>query len=219
MNTIQIEKERYVDQIVRWPNTGKVILAQHDDEGVIVYQAYNKSIGLYAAANGRFGGEFSLSRMTWIKPNFLWMMYRSGWGLKESQEVTLAVKIKRYAFEQILELAVPSSFDPERYETRDAWQSEVKESDVRLQWDPDHDPHGKNLDRRAIQLGLRGAAVQSYASDWLINIWDISEFVSEQREHVEAGRSEELVMPKETIYVLTRKELIKRLGLDTEESR
>jgi len=27
--------------------------------------------------------------MSWIKPNFLWMMYRCGWGTKEGQQVTL----------------------------------------------------------------------------------------------------------------------------------
>ncbi|WP_141653813.1 DUF4291 family protein, partial [Erwinia billingiae] len=26
---------------------------------------------------------FSMTRMTWIKPSFLWMMYRSGWGMKD----------------------------------------------------------------------------------------------------------------------------------------
>ncbi|MFM7854759.1 MAG: DUF4291 family protein [Flammeovirgaceae bacterium] len=27
----------------------------------------------------------SLNRMTWMKPNFLWMMYRSGWATKHNQ--------------------------------------------------------------------------------------------------------------------------------------
>jgi len=26
-----------------------------------------------------------MNRMTWIKPNFLWMMYRSGWASKKNQ--------------------------------------------------------------------------------------------------------------------------------------
>ena len=31
----------------------------------------------------------------------------------------------------------------------------IEKSDVRLQWDPDHDPFGAHQLRRAIQLGLR----------------------------------------------------------------
>jgi hypothetical protein len=29
--------------------------------------------------------DFSLRRMTWIKPGFLWMMHRSGWATKPNQ--------------------------------------------------------------------------------------------------------------------------------------
>ena len=55
--------------------------------------------------------------MSWIKPNFLWMMYRSGWGQKEGQEVVLAVKIKRAAFDTILAHAVRSKHNPDLYPT------------------------------------------------------------------------------------------------------
>jgi hypothetical protein len=74
----------YIEQITRLPKIGRYILAQFDEEGVIVYQAYRPEIGQFAAAHGYFGGDyFSMTRMSWIKPNFLWMMYRSGWGQKE----------------------------------------------------------------------------------------------------------------------------------------
>jgi hypothetical protein len=75
--------EPYRDQAARWPKTGHHILAQFDDEPVIVYLAYRPAIGLFAAKNGYFGGEFSLSHMSWIEPNFLWMMYRCGWASKD----------------------------------------------------------------------------------------------------------------------------------------
>nr|WP_240038802.1 MULTISPECIES: DUF4291 family protein [Okeania] len=39
--------------------------------------------------------------MSWIKTNFLWMMYRSAWGSKTGQEIILAVTIKRTAFDGI----------------------------------------------------------------------------------------------------------------------
>ena len=125
--------EPYLDQKARWPKQGRHILAQFDAESVVVYQAYNPAIGHFAARHGGFGGDFRTSRMSWIKPNFLWMMYRSGWGTKENQEVTLAVRLRREAFDEILRQAVPSTFVPEVHETEDAWKRAVARSDVRLQ--------------------------------------------------------------------------------------
>jgi hypothetical protein len=66
------------------------------------------------------GGGFSLGRMSWLKPNFLWMIYRSGWGTKENQQVTLAVRLRRDAFDETLRQAVHSSFVPELYGSEDA---------------------------------------------------------------------------------------------------
>ncbi len=60
--------ERYHDQQARWPTEGRHILAQYDETSVVVYQAYRPAIGHYAARHGRFDGEFSLNRMSWIKP-------------------------------------------------------------------------------------------------------------------------------------------------------
>jgi len=51
--------------------------------------------------------------MTWIKPSFLWMMYRCGWGLKdENQKRVLAIDIDRAGFERALSMACLSHFDP-----------------------------------------------------------------------------------------------------------
>ncbi|WP_287521521.1 DUF4291 family protein [Okeania sp. SIO2C2] len=96
---MQLATENYLIQVSNWPEKGKHILAQFDENSIVVYQAYRPEIASFAASKGYFGGEFSLSRMSWIKPNFLWMMYRSGWGTKTGQEVILAVTIKRTAFE------------------------------------------------------------------------------------------------------------------------
>jgi Domain of unknown function (DUF4291) len=145
----------YLQQQAAWPTQGRGILAQYDTEAVIVYQAYAPAIGHFAAEHGYFGGEFKLSRMTWIKPIFLWMMYRSGWGTKTGQEVTLAIRLRRNAFDTILHQAVHSQYIPELYGSYEAWQTAVQTSQVRLQWDPDHHPSGAKQDRRAIQLGLQ----------------------------------------------------------------
>src|SRR5215216_1646863 len=108
-----LSTEPYTEQAKLWPKAGRHVLAHFDDEAIIVYQAYRPAIGRYAVEHGQFGGEFKYTRMSWIKPNFLWMMYRSGWGTKEGQEVTLAVWLRRSAFDAILREAVHSSFAPE----------------------------------------------------------------------------------------------------------
>src|SRR6476469_7031694 len=145
---MKLKTEPYSEQRKRWPASGRHILAQFDDESVVVYQAYRPEIGNFAAEHGYFGGAFSLDRMSWVKPNFLWMMYRSGWGTKEDQEDTLAVWLKRYAFDAILQEAVHSTFVPDMYDSQDEWKRAVAHSSVRLQWDPDHDPSGAKQERR-----------------------------------------------------------------------
>ncbi|MHC5541805.1 DUF4291 domain-containing protein [Singulisphaera rosea] len=209
---MNLETEAYLDQKSRWPKAGRHILAQANAESVVVYQAYNPKIGRYAAQHGHFGGEFKVGRMTWIKPNFLWMMYRSGWGTKVDQEVTLAVRLRREAFDEILRRAVPSSFSAEAYASHDAWQKAVAESDVRLQWDPDHGPSGNPVERRAIQLGLRGDVVGRYVKDWLIGIEDISDFVAEQRSNAVAP-FDRLVMPRDAVYRIEDPKVAARLGI------
>src|SRR5215469_14843628 len=131
---MNLEVERYVDQRLRWPREGRHILAQFDGNSVFVYQAYRPEIGLFAAEQGRLGGPFfSRGRMTWIKPNFLWMMYRSGWAAKDGQEVVLAIRLRRDGFKAILRRAVHSTFAASGIADYELWQQQVEDSDVRLQ--------------------------------------------------------------------------------------
>lgn len=209
---MRLVTEPYLDQKARWPASGRHILAQFDAESVVVYQAYRPEIGHFAARNGCFGGEFSMGRMSWIKPNFLWMMYRSGWGTRQDQEVTLAVRLRRTAFDEILRLAVHSSFVPEVYGSEASWKRALAGSDVRLQWDPDHGPSGAPVERRAIQLGLRGEVLARYAETWPLEIEDISDFVSEQRANVKSPHNL-LVTPREAVYPVADVEVAARLGV------
>ena len=214
---VKLELENYESQQERWPRAGRHILAQFDSDTIVVYQSYAPEIGRFAADIGFFGGAFSYSRMSWVKPNFLWMMYRSGWGTKPNQEVTLAVTLRREAFDAILAAAVPSSFVRDRYETQDAWKADVARSDVRLQWDPDHGPRGNPLERRAIQLGLRGETLRQYGKEWIVRLDDISEFVSEQRERLAADGSPTIRTPKERVYPVADQAVKQRLGIDVWE--
>ena len=111
----------------------------------------------------RFGGEmFSLSRMSWIKTNFLWMMYRCGWAAKRNQERVLAVRITRVGFDHILSRALTGQDEKAA--------GMMEKSEVRLQWDPDHGPGGESLRRKAIQLGLRNEVSCKLACLYLTGI-------------------------------------------------
>ncbi len=68
---MEITFENYEEQAALWPRSGKRIQGTFDGAGIVVYQAFSPEIVDFATANGYFGGAFSLSRMSWIKPNFL----------------------------------------------------------------------------------------------------------------------------------------------------
>jgi hypothetical protein len=212
---MQIPTAPYTDQCPQWPRSGQHILAHYDDETIIVYQAYSPQIGRFALEHRCFGGSFSYSRMSWIKPNFLWMMYRSDWGRAFNQETILAIRLRRAFFDSILAQAVASSFVPELYPSHEAWQAAVRGSSVRLQWDPDHLPSGEPCERRAIQLGLRGELLEAYGKREAMEIMDMTDFVANQRAHLNSWRTPGLLlMPIERVYRPIVPEVPARIGLD-----
>lgn len=213
LRSCSLRLESYATQRSRWPDRGRHVVAQYDRDSVVVYQAFRPSIASFAATHGHFGGDFGYGRMSWIKPGFLWMMYRCGWATKESQERVLAVRIQRSAFETILAAAVPSSFDRAVFESDEQWREAVAKSSVRLQWDPDHDPYGQPVERRAIQIGLRGEMLASYGRDWVLSIEDITDYVHEQRASRDRGL-ESLMMPREEVYAIGASEVRARLRVD-----
>lgn len=180
----------------------KEIRAHFDETTIRVYQAYNNKIADEAVRLGTFGQNFKMERMTWIKPSFLWMMYRSGWATKEGQERILAIDIKREGFEEIVKNAVLSSFNESNYTSLEEWQDKLKNSEVRCQWDPDRDIHGNPLNKRAIQLGLKGSMVYKYVNEWIVSVSDITEEVIKIREAIESKRFKENMLPVEWKYLL-----------------
>ena len=214
MNLNPVPVASYATQSTEWPQSGRHILANYDDETITVYQAFRPEIGRFASENDCFGGEFRYTRMSWIKPNFLWMMYRSDWGRSEGQEVVLAIRLSRAFFDSLLEQAVSSSFTPDRFSSREEWSAAVSRSDVRLQWDPDHLPTGEKCERRAIQLGLRAATLEAYGKREVAAVTDISDFVAEQRMNVASWKGGDLLTPEERVYVPSDQAISERLGLD-----
>ena len=208
-----METAPYLEQKKTWPRDGKHILACYDENTIVVYQAFRASIGKFAIKNQYFGEDFSYSRWSWIKTNFLWMMYRSGWATKPGQKVILRVTIHRDFFDSLLIQAVESTWNKNIYPTEKAWKSDIVRSNVRLQWDPDHTPTGGKLERRAIQLGLRRKALEEYGRNAIVNIDDISHFVSQQRPYISIEQRQQLHTPREKIYCPSSEQAKQVIGL------
>ncbi len=98
----------------------------------------------------------------------------------------------------------------------DEWSQAVQRSEVRLQWDPDHDPFGKKQERRAIQLGLRGTVLKAFGKHELVKVMDISDYVSLQRETLASNGSFAIHTPSERVYRPADPDLCCRLGIDSE---
>lgn len=180
----------------------KYINAVYNDETIRVYQAFNEKIATEAVELGTFGKSFKRDRMTWIKPSFLWIMYRSGWAEKENQEHILAIDIKREGFEEIINNAVISSYNADMGISREEWKKQIINSEVRCQFDPDRDIYGNPQPIRAIQLGLRGKMVDKYINEWIVSITDITENVKYLKSLRDSGNLTPDKLPREKEYIM-----------------
>jgi hypothetical protein len=204
----------YQQYLAEIPESGRHILAQQTDEQIVVYQAFNPSIANFAVEHQFFGGNhYSYGRMSWIKPNFLWMMYRCGWAEKENQESVLAIWLLKKDFDTILGEAAHSSFKKEFYPTQEAWKQDLIKRSVRLQWDPDHDIYGNKQERKAIQLGMKGKILEKFGKTMVTKIEDITSFVKEQKAIIEERRLDDLMVPAEWVYQPDDKALVERIGI------
>jgi hypothetical protein len=215
---MKITTEKYPVSQSRLPSAGRYIIAHQTTDEIVVYQAYKPSIARYAVAHQVLGGnDFSFSRMSWIKPNFLWMMFRCGWAKKENQERVLALWINKPDFEKILLNAVQSSFKETQHVDYAHWKESLHTSDVRLQWDPDHDPYGNKLARKAIQVGLRGKSLEHFVHHQINCIEDITDFVHDQKEYVKNNTLDQLCIPVEEVWHVQNEILTKRIDLSSNE--
>jgi hypothetical protein len=169
------------------------IRAVFDDHTIRVYQAYSAAIAEPALKAQKFVPPFSLSRMTWIKPSFTWMMYRSGWGEKPGQERILAIDINRTGFEWALAHSCLSHFEANRHPDRSIWESALRDSPVRIQWDPERDIKLQPLPWRAIQIGLGPLASREYADSWIRRIEDATDLARKVHLDVLDGRAEDAI--------------------------
>lgn len=158
------------------------IRAVYDADTIRVYQAYGDPIADAALAAGRFVAPFRLGRMTWIKPSFRWMMYRSGFGLKDAgQRRILAIDITRAGFLWAL-----------RHASLSHGPALDTSQPVRVQWDPERNLDLGRLDHRSIQVGLSGEAARRYAEEWIVRLSEVTALAHE----VHATRDPALLPPE-----------------------
>ena len=140
--------------------------------------------------------------MTWIKPSFLWMMYRCGWGLKEGQETVLAVEITHEGFEWALRNACLSHYVPASTPTGGL---EAPTEAVRRP--------GSSGTRNATSICGRSRTVPSssasparrarrYADEWTVSIADVTPLAREIHALVRAGNLDAAAerLPEERPY-------------------
>ncbi|MCT8976982.1 DUF4291 domain-containing protein [Clostridium sp. CX1] len=187
----------------------KKIFALYNKKTIRIYQAYNNKIADEALNLGKFGPVFNMERMTWIKPSFLWMMYRSGWATKVNQERILAIDILRDGFEYILSNAVLSTYNDCVYSSYEQWKNKLQFSEVRCQWDPDRDLHGNRMARKAIQLGIKGSMAKRYVNQWIVKIADITNEVYKLKMEINNINFDKSLLPKETEYQIN--DYVKRI--------
>lgn len=189
------------------------VRAVFDEATITVYQAYPPRIADPALAAGTFVAPFKVDRMTWVKPSFLWMMYRCGWAEKPDQERVLAVRLSRTGFEDALSQACLSEFDAALHASHEAWRAALRASPVRVQWDPERDLHLQPLGWRSLQVGLSGPAVPRYVGEWIVGLDDVTPLARDVHALVQVGdlAAATALLPPERPYPLPAV-LVARLG-------
>ena len=180
------------------------IRAVFDERTIRVYQAYSAEIAVPAIQSQKFVPPFKKSRMTWIKPSFTWMMYRSGWASKPGQEYILGIDILRSGFECALSHSCLTHFDARFHESQESWEAEMKAASVRIQWDPERTFHLQPLPYRAIQIGLGPESVSAFVEEWITRIEDLTPLAKRVDGLIKNGdsRGAQNLLPLEVKYPL-----------------
>jgi hypothetical protein len=212
--------------------------AEWDEEGVFFYQAYNDEIADWSLEHQKLGGpHFKPFRMTWIKPSFAWMLYRAGYGSKDSNQTRiLKIKLSHKTVSDLLgqcKLLTHAGGG----------------GNGQIQWDPERDimsGNGKEPKRvpntRAIQIGLKCPLSELYVNS-ILSIEDVSaisrkigkahkqmslarkahkQMAMASSENLQANPMEELSdqLPVERPYVpACSKEVLLRLAISTGETQ
>ncbi|KAF2103665.1 hypothetical protein NA57DRAFT_50537 [Rhizodiscina lignyota] len=185
------------------PTPYRQIRALHDEARITVYQAYSESIATAAVREQKLdaSSDFSLGRMTWIKPSWNWMMYRSGFSFKDKrQSRILAIKMKPENFIKLLRKArvnehhEPGTGGKEKagLQGGEAKNDNAKnESTVVVQWDPERSNRIGKLEHRSIQIGISRHDCEEWVKERIAEIEDVTELARKHKEIVDAGMTNE----------------------------
>ncbi|HXC07022.1 MAG TPA: DUF4291 family protein [Bacteroidia bacterium] len=207
--------ENFMTRVRRLPHKGKHLIGQTDGTNILVYQAFSPQISAYALEHQHFGGpDYDFSRMSWITPGFLWTTNRSAWASKEGQEHILAITLPLIHFYTLLQEGIVSAYDETLYPTREEWKERQAESEVYLQWDPDHDPFGNEEQRRCLQVGIRRGMLHTFCTQWIRKIEDVTPLVKAEYPKVAIHDIMYLNVPYEEVIPLADPELVRRTGLN-----
>ncbi|KAF2176622.1 hypothetical protein K469DRAFT_722120 [Zopfia rhizophila CBS 207.26] len=174
------------------------IRAHYDDETITVYQAYSASIAVPAVKHQKLNAspEFSTARMTWIKPSWAWMLYRSGYSYKDLRQThILALKMTHSAFLSLLSKAVLSHGEGSKEadsNKKTKNEGRARPDSVRVQWDPERTVRLGRLGYRSIQIGIPGKLVPEWV-EGIVGIDDVTERARELKRVIDEEGSGEKV--------------------------
>jgi hypothetical protein len=141
---------------------------------IIVYQAYSDPIATAAVASQSLSASplFNPARMTWIKPSWCWMMYRSGYSYKDANQARiLALTMRLEDFWWLLRRA------------RLTDEGGFKEGEeVRVQWDPERGVRlGRMEGTRSVQIGVPKNLSSRWVEEMVVGIEDVTERAREMK--------------------------------------
>jgi hypothetical protein len=157
------------------PIPSRQVRALYDETTITVYQAYSTSIADAAVKAQKLSAspDFKPGRMTWIKPSWAWMMYRSGYSFKDAgQARILALKMSHQHFLELLRRGVLTSHHANGQERTQGPQSRT--TDVKIQWDPERSAKLDILPYRSIQIGIPASLSTTWTEEWIVSIEDVT---------------------------------------------
>jgi hypothetical protein len=195
--------ESYESHEKHLPSEGKFIIAQFNEEDVILYQAFRNSIAQYAVKNQKLGGAgYDFNYSTCFKPSFLWMMYYSGWAKKEDKENILAIRISRNDFEYILQHVAE-------------YPETIEAPDVQLTWTPYYDLRGDKTGRLSARIRLAGSMLHRFNDEMIKEIQNITPFVKEQQALMLHNQVSSIMVPVERVYTPYDLSLLSKINATT----
>ncbi|RKR05606.1 uncharacterized protein DUF4291 [Flavobacterium sp. 90] len=153
-------------------------------EYIVLYLVNEKSTAAsIIESQDREKPDYSSLKANSLQQSFLSIIHNYNSREKENQESVLAIWIKKEVFKEILQKVTPN-------------------------WNPDYDYFGKELERQTIQLDLKEEDFEKLIKENIEFVFDISDFIKEQKQYISQNQIDKLMLPKERIVDFETPELI-----------